>query len=387
MLTKLLMLVIQFVLSQPFMSIFQIETNAANDICLNDLHYKISREIPNNNLSNNIVLINSGDMSIDSFRLQFAQLIDYIDFFKPKVIGVDHDFSNNSDILGTTELVTSISSKNNIVLGLDEESNYDKIKISNATYGSVNFFEHFHTVRRYNSDTNTFAAKIAVKHSSNSAYLNKNKSFVINFVAQDFKLLKMNENDIYNFKFSEESNYKIPSFNSKEILQSNNFKLLQETFQNKIILVGHLGNNKLNDIRNDLEDKYAVPCDTNLLFRQKTMPGVVIHANAIENIINPKKSFNALSDEFWFIFIEELFIIAYLSFLLIYSVGKLINILVMLLFTIPLLFIVLYVMQFSFYIEVGTTLLQLLIFEEMVEILEPLYNKLKYKFKNKKILD
>jgi hypothetical protein len=61
--------------------------------------------------------------------------------------------------------------------------------------------------------------------------------------------------------------------------------------------------------------------------------------------------------------------------------GKVVNILLMLGLSLPALFVVLYLMQYNWYIEMGSTLLQLLVFEEMVEIFSPLYCRIQHKLK------
>jgi CHASE2 domain-containing sensor protein len=361
------------------MSIPSIEMKAANDLSLNDLFYKINHETGEKKISDKIVLINSGDLSIDTFRSELSHLINQINFYNPKVIGIDHDFSDNGIVLGTGELINSISNNSKIILGKDKEDNSKKLKIRNAKYGTVNFFEHYHTIRRYENAPTTFAAKIAEKYLGKSMGDNKKESFILNYVAQDFKELRLKSADINNFKFSNESNYKIPMFNAKDVLYSDNYELLQHLIKDKIIMIGHLGSTSLRSIRNDLEDKFPVPCDTNILFRRGSMPGVLVHANAVENMINSTVRFRVISDESWFLFIEEGFIILYLYFLLYSGAGKLINISMMLVLSLPLLFLVIYLMKHNYYVEMGATLLQLLIFEEVVEIIEPFYKRLKNK--------
>jgi CHASE2 domain-containing sensor protein len=111
------------------------------------------------------------------------------------------------------------------------------------------------------------------------------------------------------------------------------------------------------------------------------MPGVLIHANAIDNLLRKEVRFIEISATWWFKFLGLLLIFAYLYFLIFMEAGKVVNILLMLGLSLPALYVVLYLMQYNWYIEMGSTLLQLLVFEEMVEIFTPVYNWIQNKLK------
>jgi CHASE2 domain-containing sensor protein len=149
----------------------------------------------------------------------------------------------------------------------------------------------------------------------------------------------------------------------------------------KIVLIGHFGSTALREIKNDLEDKFSVPSDTNMIFRSPSMPGALIHANAIDNLLRKEVRFTEVSATWWFKCLGVLFVFAYLYFLVFVEAGKVVNILLMLGLSLPALFVVLYLMQYNWYIEMGSTLLQLLVFEEMVEIFSPLYRWIQNKLK------
>jgi CHASE2 domain-containing sensor protein len=104
----------------------------------------------------------------------------------------------------------------------------------------------------------------------------------------------------------------------------------------KIVLIGHFGSTALREIKNDLEDKFSVPSDTNMIFRSPSMPGALIHANAIDNLLRKEVRFTEVSATWWFKCLGVLFVFAYLYFL---------------------------------------------VFEEMVEIFSPLYRWIQHKLK------
>jgi hypothetical protein len=359
------------------MSIPSIEMQAGEDLSLNDLHYKIDRKINRSKLSKEIILINTGSLSVDNFRGELAELLLQIDSFNPKVIGVDHDFDDDTTRFGTEELLNSIEFIPNIVLARNGRDTSKKMSLSKDKLADVSFPEYFNSVRRYYSNESTFASKIASIFKPGLKSDLVIDSFIINYVGHDFFELK--RSNFREFLFTNDYSNQFPMIQSSDILSSSNYekKIIKKLLNGKIILLGHLGNTCLTDFRNDSEDKFAVPCDSNMLFRSKTMNGLLIHANAIENLINPECRFNVLSDQLWFLFLEELLILLYLYFLLFAKAGKLINILLMLGLSLPVLYLTLYFMQNNIYIEMGTTLLQLLLFEELVEIIEPLYFKIK----------
>ena len=158
---------------------------------------------------------------------------------------------------------------------------------------------------------------------------------MINYIADNYYNISSNNHPFESydeFTFSEFSSH-FPLLEASDILDNSEWNQyhLQNFIADKIILIGHVGNVFLTDYKNDLEDKFPVPCDTNsLIFRQRTMPGLLIHANAIENLLAPEKQFLVLNDKTWFVILEELFIICYICFLIFFRVGKLINIIVIL---------------------------------------------------------
>jgi CHASE2 domain-containing sensor protein len=158
---------------------------------------------------------------------------------------------------------------------------------------------------------------------------------------------------------------------------------LNHVLRNKTILIGHIGSECIDNYYYDGEDKFAVPSNKDILYRPKTMPGVLVHANAVQNIVNPNVLFECWSDKRSFLFLEELLLLAYLAFLLFARAGKLLNILMMFALSVPILYLVLLAMEYHLYFEIGTTLLQFLVFEELVEIVEPIYTRIKYNLESK----
>ena len=363
---------LSLVLSLDFMNVPRLELDAANDLSLNDLHYKINSRTRKYVPGTDIILINSGDLDPIKFRQELADLIKIVSLYDAKVIGIDHTFSKDPQIIGSAALIEELSENKKVVLALNTQGK-DHLKIQNATYGTVNVIQEPQTVRRYEGGGLTFAAQIVKK--IGVKYEIPDDPFLINYVAPEYETTTFNSQAVKELAFSEPR--VIPVFNAHEVMTATDASMIE----GKIVLIGHFGSTTLRDIKNDLEDKFSVPSDTNMIFRSPSMPGVLIHANAIDNLLREEVRFIEISATWWFKFLGLLFIFAYLYFLIFMEAGKVINILLMLGLSLPTLFVVLYLMQYHWYIEMGSTLLQLLVFEEMVEIFTPLYNWIQNKLK------
>ena len=364
--------VLNLALSPDVMNVPRLELDAANDLSLNDLHYKINAQTRKHVLGTDIILINSGDLDPLTFRQELADLVKVVSLYDAKVIGIDHTFSRDQRIMGTAALVQELSENNKVVLALNTQGK-DHLKIQNAAYGTVNLIKEPQTVRRYEGGRRTLAAQIVKKFGLKHEI--PDDPYLINYVAPDYQPTAFTLQAVNELAFSEPG--VVPVFNAREVMNATDASMLN----GKIVLIGHFGSTALRDIKDDLEDKFSVPSDTNMIFRSPSMPGVLIHANAIDNLLRKEVRFTEVSATWWFKCLEVLFVFAYLYFLVFAEAGKVVNILLMLGLSLPALFVVLYLMQYNWYIEMGSTLLQLLVFEEMVEIFSPLYRWIQHKLK------
>ena len=152
----------------------------------------------------------------------------------------------------------------------------------------------------------------------------------------------------------------------------NNFKI---DFEGKIDIIGSLGDRSHSNADFDIEDKKQVPVDTtNMINRMPVMFGAVVHANAISTILDDRLHFYIVSDGS--ILVVNLIIFAIFLYVLLFkNLGKLLNLVILFLLTIPILFLIFYLMEYGIYYQFGGTLLALLIIEEFYEIIEPFEHK------------
>jgi len=359
--------------SLPIFGLFKIEDLVSSDLSLNDMYYQIKETLNDDTrksaTSGKIILINTGSIDSGNFRLNLSKVLLKINTLQPKVIGIDHSFKDS--IPGTIELVNAINKQQKIVLSNKTDLKFEK----HVKLGATDFPLERYTVRRYYSNASTFASLIT-HDLIDSAYFPKNNSFFINYLLNYQSFIPIDENanflQLKNFVYVAEAGNIL-----KDEIATMTF--LKRNSTSCALLLGHLG--YVNDGFNpkyDLEDKYPVPCDVNLINRQKTMSGLMIHANAIENLMDKEKQFFCVSDEKWFMIFEEFLLLAFLYILIFLNLGKVFNLTILFFLTFPSLYIVLYLMMYHYiFIEIGLTLLQLLFYEELLEFADYAYCKLK----------
>ena len=370
--SKIIIYLLSFIADVNFLQIFKIEDIGNPDLEWNDLHYKTVDTQNNSHYTRekSVVLINSGTLNKDSFRLELAKVISQIKKFNPKSIGIDIDFDNDSKI-GTKELINEINYDSKIVVAIDTAIN-PKLKVDfKVKKGIVNFpSTNYGSIRSYFSDNSTFGyrlAKIAYPNRIKNE-LSKNKEFIIHYSTIEGGISNCDSFAIGNndFKFIDANSL----LYNLDLIEFYNYQI-----KNKIIIIGHLGK-----ILNDSNDKHRIPCDTSqFILRDRKMYGAVIHANAIENIIHPSSRYLELSI-FENMLLEEILFIIFLC-LLFCEFGRLLNILILVLLSIVYIIFIIKIMDFNIYIKVSNTLLYLLIIEEFYDVLHPYYLKFLKKIK------
>ena len=373
--------------TKPIFDMLSLEHLLTVDGSFNDLYYQQETVKQNPDIKNSgrLIVINSGSFDKDSFRLQLAKIVGQLQKFKPKVIGIDHTFKNQNRT-GTDSLIKIIESSKNIVLSTNEiEKSPLNFKVDKAIYGNTSFEEEQISIRRYSSNKNTFAYKIASKLKNDNVTPFNHKSFFINYLTNSEEVFEITTPiDTLLHKFKKDNNLivveGIDLLNKKEFLQ----KFLQKVGENNAFLIGHFGSDKIYDVINDREDRKRVPCDKNLVERKESMFGVQIHANAIENYLNPEIRFYCWTDSIMFSIIKFILIFLFIYYLLYVNLGKAFNIIVLAVLTFPLIYLVLFLMSKNIYLEIGLTLIEILIIEEIIETFESLqhyYTKLSKKWK------
>jgi hypothetical protein len=384
---KLLLLIVGFFISSNFFQIFNIENSGNPDLVFNDLHFKAQYKDCQNNphytRKKSVVLINSGSLDIDSFRLELSKVLKKLKDYKPAAIGIDHDFSKTEKI-GTDSLKLAIESNPKIVVSYRSLKDDNTIDSSYLEFNSLRGdtrFPDFYTIRNYFGQEQTFAFQL-----TKIAYPDKvqklkipNNTFNINYCSVESGIFTYHPDSVFVRLFEDTNNIKLNAVNFKyieadDLLKLNdslNSDIISEVIKDKIVIIGHLGTN-LYDKEYDIQDKFPVPIDNErIMLREKKMHGAVIHANAVENIIHPDSRFTELSFISDFLFHELLCILFLLLMFL--DLGKLANLLILIGISIPYVIVVLNLMSHHVYIPTTSTLLSLFFIEEFYEIVEPIH--------------
>ncbi len=391
-LLKVLFLFITWLCSFKFMGLIEIKEFAGADLSFNDLFYNVNRlsDTPIQKSSEKVVMINTGSFSRDSFRSKLAAVITKVGDYKPKAIGVDHDFSNDTSITGTHELSDALSMlSNKVVLGRNSRTKKgDVMEFDSSIYGVVDFpqEEGQITVRRYSGSFTSFANQMRVVGSSSRSdrsaksdlnkEVNENSDFVINYIYHH------DGNGLYDFKdnFFEDAmdvSDGLLLIEGKDLLETNKLdsSIVRNLLSNNYVIIGHMGPYDFVDKANDNEDKFRVPCDTTLINRDRVMYGAVIHANALANLLMPDLRYSNIEDGLFFKIFKELLLLMFVYYLLFLNLGKMGTVTILAISSLGMIYLTLLMMKKGIYLEIGGSLMQLLVLEEAFESIEPLLHK------------
>jgi hypothetical protein len=253
-------------------------------------------------------------------------------------------------------------------------------------YANADFPEGQFSIRRYYSDTNTVAWKIANKVNPEAAPL-KNENFLINYVASTTDFFSLDDPEFHFLQYNPKQKFgKFLLIPGDAILTMDSAALLnfKRICSGKALILGHFGSRGIRNYMFDVEDKHPVPNDTNSFYnRQSSMPGMMIHAIAAENILNPDFRFSAWSDGMLYALIYHVLFFGYIYYLLYLNIGNLYNILILGAASIPFLYFVLFLMRYGIYIETGLKLVAIMAIEETFESVESIFSSIKSLWKRK----
>ncbi len=355
----------------PAFQVFSIQNLVASDFTYNDLFYRAQGKAGFKDVKRKhkeeIILVNTAELDGEEFRLNLANLLDSIEKFNPKAVGIDFTFSMDTSITGTPELLEVSERYRNLVLAQSNEANYLSYS-AKVTRGNVDFPLEQFSIRYYQGGDKSFAFKLfnKVRGVKETPVFCSRDSFPIVYSCVHDGMVSYEEkmNDNY------EVNYK--TIAGEKLLE--NPAEYSSAIKNNIIIIGHLGRNQF-----DMEDRFPVPTDTNdVVNRVPLMPGPVIHANALSNMLD-NQYFTTPNN--WLSFLLYNIIMLILIFFIIQHSMKILLIGGLVIISIIWIWLSIYIMEFKIYIQVGSTLVGLLILEEFIEVFDPFvvnwYAKLK----------
>jgi len=386
---NLFVMLLDGLLKTPIYSLVSLHSLIISDASINDLHYLIREETQNYEpkLSGELILVNTGSLPNDSVRLALSNLIQVLDQYQPKAIGLDLVFDSSCNVLGTTELLETLATTPRMVIGKSSKNGTLNPVISpSSAFGIVSFPNNQSTVRKYSSQDNTFGFLVAQMLRKDSLAPFDESTFFINYQTMADGVYTVHGPE-FDFVMLD-SSFRPSSFlllEGRDILYNDSLTLLALTHlgRGRAFLLGHFGNTNLYNVKFDGEDKHRVPPERQLVNREKSMFGLLIHANAIENILNPELRYSCWSDSLIYQIIRGLIILAYMYYLLYFKLIKIVNIFFSIfLISFPVIYLVLYLMTYQIYIDLGFVLIQIILLEDAVEVYQSIrnliFNKLGY---------
>ena len=363
----LLIYLIDVLFDQTFLQVFNLNKHLTSDIHLNDIYYRKHSTSGDSYMEDEkkVILVNIQEIpfSVEG-REMYVKLLNKLIDYNSAAIGVDVTFSKTQK-----DVFQSVKNNPKIIFA-NQNSSSD---ISFPNNGDILFPEIDgqvqHSIRYYKNDENSFGAKLVkAANFKFNRRIGDSENFIIHYNSYHAGLCHLTNYDEFNYV------KKYQFLNASEVLDDslNNWKA---EFDGKIVIIGYLGDRSHSNADFDIEDKKQVPVDTSkLVNRMPVMFGAVVHANAISTILNDEFHFYIVSDG-TILFVNLIIFAIYLYILLFKNLGKLFNLLILFLMTLPILFLIFFLMECGIYYLFGGTLLALLVIEEFYEIIEPFEHK------------
>lgn len=367
-------------------------SDAFKDFELTDIYFSQFKE--NEDVEENIVLVNIGNLD----RGGVAELVNTLNAFEPKVIGIDAFFRKPKEPQLDSALVQAFSRTKNLVLVSELIENHKTGSIDSIKYSNKMFMQHAYP---------GFADMIAEgKHSLNTARdcipkEIKNGDTILSFPSKlvdiyapeklNRYLARNHDVEAINYEGNINVHDEGSTSNSKTVFTALDWyevldkQFTPETIKNKIVIMGFMGD----EIgQNNWQDKFCTPLNSQYVGRTAPdMYGVVVHANIVSMILK-EKYINDMPDWLnWSLSLCLIFIMIWGFNWLYLNTGEWwdgINMILSLIGVILLsIFMVLIFHLYSYTFDIGLASVALLLSGNLIEIywgiLKPLYMRTKEK--------
>lgn len=288
-----------------------------------DLFYRNNSKLASSPIDTNVVIVNIGRLS----RQGIGKLLNQVNQYRPKVVGIDVRFSTEKDPVNDSALSAALNNTKNLVMvgslqkvpfnqerdGIAVRPSLDKFT-KNAVIGmsslipgkkdvirSYFLYEDDQTGRIYSFSTEIVRLFQSESHRNYSPDNQLEKFIKYQNTMDKYYYLDYDAAGSLKFFYLQKSGYGWEWIAAKKDLSF---------LRNKIVLFGYVGqpNNTFQDY---FEDAYYSPFRSEILhFNFPDMYGVVIHANIISMILNNDevRSFNSWN-KFYNLIILYLFLI------------------------------------------------------------------------------
>jgi CHASE2 domain-containing sensor protein len=273
--------------------VFSPISDAFKDFELTDMyfsHFKESEEV-----EDNIVLVNIGNLD----RGGVAELINVLNEYQPKTIGIDAFFRNPKEAGQDSALAEAFSRTKNLVLVSeliedDSTGKVETIKYSNAMFMQYAQHGFADMIAQGKHSLNTARDCIPKEIVDGDTLLSFPSKLVGIYAPEKLKRYIARNNDIESINYEGNINVHLEGSteNSKTVFTALDWfdvldkKFEPEAIKNKIIIMGFMGD----EIgQNNWQDKFCTPLNSQYVGRTAPdMYGVVVHANIVSMILKEK---------------------------------------------------------------------------------------------------
>jgi hypothetical protein len=366
------------VMEMRFMQFLSVQQLISSDFTYNDLFYRVQNKSDEDEVQRKhkeeIILINTAFLDNQNFRSELAELIHRVGAYKPLAIGVDFIFSNRPDE-ANDRLLKALKSSENIVCAYQSSANMGEHLPLPLTVrkGDVDFAPGQHSVRFYKGGEKTFAYQLfnVARGETVASPVADKERFPIAYSSIHDGVVPIDAVESPDYT----KNYKV--IDARSLLEEENTtERFESVLSKSIVIFGHMGSGPF-----DVEDKHAVPTDTTTLInRQLLMPGPAIHANALSNLLDD----HIFEEPNSILFAVILNLVMLLMIILtLHHPSRILLLTGLVIFSIIGIWLSMYLMEFNIYIQVGVTLIELLIIEEFVESFDPFVVRIWERFRTK----
>lgn len=273
--------------------VFSPISDAFKDFELTDMyfsHFKESEEV-----ENNIVLVNIGNLD----RGGVAELINVLNEYQPKAIGIDAFFRSPKEPQLDSALVQAFSRTKNLVLVSELIENDSTGKVETIKYSNDIFMRYAEPgfadmIAQGKQSLNTARDCIPKEIVNKDTLLSFPSKLVSIYAPEKLKRYIARNNDIESINYQGNINVHVEGSteNSKNVFIALDWydvldkKFTPETIKDKIVIMGFMGESIG---QNDWQDKFCTPLNSQYVGRTAPdMYGVVVHANIVSMILKEK---------------------------------------------------------------------------------------------------
>lgn len=268
----------------------QVMELASQDVSFNDMYYSVRSESdPDLLRDKQVILVNLGSKPLDLLRSNLAVLLERTNQFKPSLMAVDVTFEEDKVVQSDSVLRARLLQYRPILAKAKMGVNvYDAC--CEVGYIDLPEIEH-QSIRNYNNyialngeKLPSFASLIAQKKAGRAVDFNK-PSFRLRY-----NCIESGYFDVFDTLNSAAHNHKallynFPAIEATDLLDTSKDKQLQLYLKGKIVIFAWMGSGSMM-YESDMTDKFKTPTDRSLVNRSPIMPGAVIHAVALEMMLN-----------------------------------------------------------------------------------------------------